>query len=190
MKSLSAYLTESTKTYRFKITVAGDLEKDTAERLKAAAGRYDVISMSSPKRLPIQRSADFPSLGPTELSLVDLEVRYPVTPEQLRTAFADACSGRHFVVRTLAQSADAPPVIETEGEEEAKEALLTSELVDEDYSDFRTDSQVDNLMKEFAAMAAQYEGPKGDKAKTTNDLPQGNSSAVGSNKTQHKDLTK
>lgn len=187
MKRLSQYLTESAKTYNFKLTVAGGCDKDMQDKLKNAAQRYDVIKMSAPKNLPVQRSADFPALGAVEICLIDLEVRYPVTPEQLQNVFADICCETHLRIRTAAQAADAAPVEEEEVTKES-EPVLTSELEDQDNKDFRTDSQIEALMKEFQSMAAKYEGPKADKAKTSDDLPQGKMSAVGSTKAKLPDV--
>lgn len=186
MKNFASYLTESTKTYNFKLTVAGECDKELADKLKAAADKYDVIKMSSPKRLPIQRSSDFPTLGAVELNLIDLEVRYPVTPEQLQNLFTDICCETHLKIRTAAQAADAVPVAEEEPKD--YEPILTSELEETDTKEFRTDSQIEALMKEFQSMAAKYEGPKEAKAKTTNDLPQGVTSAVGSTKAKLPDV--
>ena len=187
MKRFTTYLTESVKTYNFKITVAGECDKDMQDKLKNAAEKYDVIKMSSAKRLPIQRSNDFPTLGAVELSLIDLEVRYPVTPEQLQNLFSDICCETHLKIRTAAQAADAAPVEEEEVTKDA-EPVLTAELEEEDMKEFRTDSQIEALMKEFQSMAAKYEGPKEAKAKTTNDLPQGSTSAVGSTKAKLPDV--
>ena len=186
MKRLSNYLTESAKTYNFKLTVAGECDNDMVAKLKNAAEKYEVIKMSSAKRLPVQRSSDFPALGPIELNLIDLEVQYPVTPEQLQNVFADVCCDTHLKIRTAAQAADAAPAEEVEDKE--TDPVLTSALEEEDYKDFRTDSQIENLMKEFASMASKYEGPKEIKAKTTNDLPQGGNSAVGSTKAKLPDV--
>ena len=186
MKRLSQYLTESAKTYNFKITVAGDCDKDMVAKLKNAAEKYEVIKMSSPKRLPVQRSSDFPALGAVELNLIDLEVRYPVTPEQLQNLFADVCCETHLRIRTAAQAADVAPVEEEATEK--TEPVLTTELEKEEFKEFRTDSQIEALMKEFQSMAAKYEGPKEAKAKTTNDLPQGGNSAVGSTKAKLPDV--
>jgi hypothetical protein len=186
MKKFTTYLTESTKTYHFKLTVAGECTKEMADKLKHAAEKYEVIKMSSPKRLPVQRSSDFPTLGAVEISLIDLEVQYPVTPEQLVTLFKEVCCDAHIKVRTAAQAADAAPVEEENVED--YEPVLTSELENVDAKEFRTDSQIENLMKEFQSMAAKYEGPKADKAKTTNDLPQGGNSAVGSTKAKLPDV--
>ena len=186
MKRLSAYLTESTKTYNFKMTVAGECDKDMVAKLKHAADKYDVIKMSAAKRLPVQRSNDFPALGAVELSLIDVEVRYPVTPEQLTTLFAEVCNEAHIKIRTAAQAADVAPIEEIDDKE--TEPVLTSDLEVIDVKEFRTDSQIENLMKEFSSMAAKYEGPKEVKAKTTNDLPQGGNSAVGSTKAKLPDV--
>lgn len=186
MKKFTTYLTESTKTYNFKLTVAGECTKEMTDKLKHAADKYEVIKMSAPRRLPIQRSSDFPTMGAVEISLIDLEVRYPVTPEQLTNLFTEVCCEAHIKIRTAAQAADAAPIAEEEPEE--YKPVLTSELEEVDTKEFRTDSQIENLMKEFQSMAAKYEGPKEAKAKTTNDLPQGGNSAVGSTKAKLPDV--
>lgn len=186
MKKFTSYLAESVKTYNFKLTIAGECDKDMQDKLKNAANKYDVIKMSGVKRLPIQRSNDFPTLGAIEINLIDLEVRYPVTPEQLTNLFNEVCCEAHIKVRTAAQAADVVPVAEADPEK--YEPVLTSELEETDTKEFRTDSQIEALMKEFQSMAAKYEGPKETKAKTTNDLPQGVTSAVGSTKAKLPDV--
>ena len=186
MKKFTSYLAESVKTYNFKLTIAGECDKEMTDKLKNAAEKYDVIKMSAVKRLPIQRSNDFPTLGAVELNLIDLEVRYPVTPEQLTNLFNEVCCETHIKVRTSAQAADMAPVAEVDPEK--YEPVLTSDLEETDTKEFRTDSQIENLMKEFQSMAAKYEGPKEAKAKTTNDLPQGSTSAVGSTKAKLPDV--
>ena len=186
MKKFTSYLAESVKTYNFKLTIAGECDKDMQDKLKNAANKYDVIKMSGVKRLPIQRTNDFPTLGAVEINLIDLEVRYPVTPEQLTNLFNEVCCEAHIKVRTAAQAADVVPVAEAEPEK--YEPVLTSELEETDTKEFRTDSQIEALMKEFQSMAAKYEGPKETKAKTTNDLPQGVTSAVGSTKAKLPDV--
>jgi hypothetical protein len=186
MKKFTTYLTESTKTYNFKLTVAGECTKEMTEKLKQAAEKYEVIKMSAPKRLPVQRSSDFPTMGAVEISLIDLEVRYPVTPEQLYNLFREIHDEAHIKIRTAAQAADIVPVAEEDPEE--YKPVLTSELENTDTTEFRTDSQVANLMKEFSSMAIKYDGPKEAKAKTTNDLPQGGKSAVGSTKAKLPDV--
>jgi hypothetical protein len=186
MKKFTSYLAESVKTYNFKLTIAGECDKDMQDKLKNAANKYDVIKMSGVKRLPIQRTNDFPTLGAVEINLIDLEVRYPVTPEQLTNLFNEVCCEAHIKVRTAAQAADVVPVAEADPEK--YEPVLTSELEETDTKEFRTDSQIEALMKEFQSMAAKYEGPKETKAKTTNDLPQGVTSAVGSTKAKLPDV--
>ena len=185
MKKFTDYLTESTKTYRFRVTVAGDVTSEHAEKLKAAAEKFSVKKMSAPKRLPIQHHHEFPSVGPTEITLIDLELQYPATTEQLENAIkaAGACGGMQFNVKTDIQAANTVPV------EPAKKSLLTQEeLKAEDAKSLYTDQQIEDLMAEFKKMAMEYGGPKGEKAKTTNDLPQGNKSTLGNTKTTPPDV--
>lgn len=53
MKSFNEYLTESKKTYEFKIKIAGDLAEGFKDKLKGAMERFSIVKMDNGKRLPI-----------------------------------------------------------------------------------------------------------------------------------------
>jgi hypothetical protein len=48
MKSFNEYLTESKKTYEFKIKIAGDLDEEFKTKLKGAMERFSIVKMDSP----------------------------------------------------------------------------------------------------------------------------------------------
>jgi hypothetical protein len=103
MKSFEEYLTESKKTYEFKIKVAGDLKEGFADELKAAMEKFSVSSISKGKRTPIQEvPLDFPALKNCQVTVFDLAVHYPTTPQVLESYIGQVCSCKpgHLVVVT------------------------------------------------------------------------------------------
>jgi len=80
MKNFVNYLTESQKTYKFKVRVAGELPEGFADRLESALTKYDIVSISSGKKTPIsEKPLDFPQLQNMEVTHYDVEVNYPAT---------------------------------------------------------------------------------------------------------------
>jgi hypothetical protein len=178
MKSLTSYLKENKKNYSFKICIAGELPEDAAEKMRLAVDAYKVESMSKPKSLPIQRdNPEFPTLGAVEIHCVDLVAEYPATPAEVKAQLVGTCGipATHINVKTAleAGSTNLPP-------EDTKGALLLNpELAAEDAAGLYTDAQVETLLKELTSMAMEFASPNKERAKTTNDLPQGVQSTMG-----------
>ena len=102
MKSFTDFLTESKKTYPFKIGVAGKLPEGFADTMETALKKYDVVNMSSGKKTPIQeRPLDFPQLQNTEVTYFEVTVNYPTTVQVLQEYLAKCCGidQGHFIVR-------------------------------------------------------------------------------------------
>ena len=53
MKSFVEYLTESEKTYTFKISVAGDLPENFENTLEGMLSKYALKNLTSGKRTPV-----------------------------------------------------------------------------------------------------------------------------------------
>lgn len=174
MKSFTSYLTETKKNYSFKICIAHDIEKECIDKIKMAVDAYKVEKISQPKRLPIQRSTDFPSLGAVQINHIDLITEYPATPQEVAVKVIEALglSASHVVVRTALQG-DQPVEYHA-----GKSLLQDPELKGESSDGLTTVDQMEALMKEFQSMAMQYAAPNKEKAKTTNDLPQGAGSVL------------
>mgnify|MGYP000850213964 CR=1 FL=1 len=80
MKTFADYLTESKKTYKFKLRVAGELPENFADKLDQAMTKFEVVSISTGKKTPItEKPLDFPQLANCEVTHYDVEVSYPVT---------------------------------------------------------------------------------------------------------------
>ena len=48
MKSFRSYLTESEKTYSFRIKIAGDVDSNRVDALETALEKYELKSLSKP----------------------------------------------------------------------------------------------------------------------------------------------
>jgi len=90
---LRQILAESTKTYPFKIGVAGDLPEGFADRLESALEKFVVVKMSNGKKTPIQkRPLDFPALENERATYFETELQYPTTPQVLQQYIKNYCS--------------------------------------------------------------------------------------------------
>jgi len=101
MKNLRDYLTESKKTWNFKIKVAGDLPEEFESTLKNALSKWDVV-LGEKTTTPVQKlPLDFPQLENKEVHIVEITANYPVTSAEITNAVREAThlSGDCFVVR-------------------------------------------------------------------------------------------
>ena len=90
MSTFAKYLTESIKTYEYKVKIAGDIEKDFATRLETACRKFEVTKLSAGKKTPIQSlPLDFPTLKNESVTIYDLKTSYPVAVRELKEYIAD-----------------------------------------------------------------------------------------------------
>jgi hypothetical protein len=150
MKSLSEYLTESKKTYPFKIGVAGEVPEHFEDHLKTCLEKYKVLNMSAGKKTPIQeRPLDFPQLQNMEVTYYEVEVQYPTTTQVLQEYVGKCCSvdQSHIIVR----SPNEPQEEYQEPKDDAPyEPMLTKEeLEGESAQDSAGGNRVMELLKEL-----------------------------------------
>lgn len=80
MSTFTQYLTESAKQYDYKIKVAGELDKDFADKLETALGKFEVAKLSAGKSYPIQETPlDFPQFKNTNVTIFDATTNYPAS---------------------------------------------------------------------------------------------------------------
>mgnify|MGYP001331556002 CR=1 FL=1 len=90
MSTFTQYLTEATKSYDYKIKVAGDIDKDFTARMETALGKFELQKMSAGKKTPIQTlPLDFPALSNEAVTIFDVTTAYPVTSTALKEYLAD-----------------------------------------------------------------------------------------------------
>lgn len=79
MKSFKEYLMEGdAKQYDYRIKIAGELTPEVVAEIKNRLDKYDVVSISDPKKTPIQKSpTGFPGIHNQEINIIDFVFRYP-----------------------------------------------------------------------------------------------------------------
>jgi hypothetical protein len=104
MRSFKDILTESKKTYSFKIGVAGPLPEGFVDNMETALKKYKVLNMTAGKKTPIQeRPLDFPQLQNMEVTYYEAEVEYPTTSQVLQE-YVGRCCGidqAYVIVRNM-----------------------------------------------------------------------------------------
>jgi len=175
MRAFKEYLTESAKQYMFRVRLACDCD---IAKLKAAMEKFDVESISEPKRLPIsQKAYGFGHLENPEIHIIDVVTNYPCTPPELSSVFNEiGVPASMVMVTTAAQEILVAPVASEVNE---KEAILDKDLPKSLYPQILAD--LDNVLaNKESKYQYTYAAKKTSSGQTSNDLPQGNKSPVGS----------
>ena len=90
MSIFKDYLTESAKSYDYKIKVAGTIADDFKNRMETALQKFELAKMSAGKKTPIQSlPLDFPALSNEEVTIFDVTTNYPVSVNVLKEYLAD-----------------------------------------------------------------------------------------------------
>ncbi len=182
MKTLRDYLTESKKTYPFKIGVAGELPEKFNDRLKMALEKFSISTLSSGKKTPIQeRPLDFPNLENMEVTYWEAEVNYPTTESILQEYLQNFCSvpKNHIIVRN--PNSPVEKEAETNDNDVYEPLIGNNELKGESAQQNVGQSRVMDLLKELeTARKERADGTDGFKAETMKEEPQNTKSAIGS----------
>ena len=90
MSTFAKYLTESTKTYEYKVKIAGDIDKNFATKMETALGKFEVSKLSAGKKTPIQSlPLDFPALKNESVTIWDVTTNYPASVRVMKEYIAD-----------------------------------------------------------------------------------------------------
>lgn len=171
MKTFKHFLTESEKTYKFFIRVAGDLPEGFVDTMERSLNKYELVKLSPGKRTPItEKPMDFPQLQNCEVTHYEAEVKYPTTPHILEKYLVDCCeiSHAHIIVR-----GENDPVERQQSEksDEPYEAMLnTEDMGGESAQQDVAGARVMDLLKELETARKEREidpmegAPKGESA--------------------------
>ena len=90
MSTFKDYLTESVKSYDYKIKVAGTIADDFKNRMETALQKFELAKMSAGKKTPIMTlPLDFPQLSNESVTIFDVTTNYPVAVNTLKEYLAD-----------------------------------------------------------------------------------------------------
>jgi hypothetical protein len=102
MSTFKDYLTESTKSYDYKIKIAGAKKDIDINALETALQKFDLASMSAGKTTPIMTlPLDFPALSNEQVTIFDVTTNYPESPRVMHEYLSDIMRipATHIVVR-------------------------------------------------------------------------------------------
>ena len=175
MKKFSEYLTESNKTYKFIVRIAGDLPEQCDESLNTCLGRFQCVNVSKPKRTPIQETPmDFPTLRNTEVHTWEVEIKYPTTKQVMQEYIAQHCGVQNSHVNVRAEG----DPVEADHQEAAKNepyesVLQTEDMGGESAQDAVGENRVMDLLKELETARKERD------TDPTADTPTGESKDIG-----------
>ena len=127
MRSFAQILTESKKTYEFKIGVAGELPEGFQDHMETALQKFKLLNSSAGKKTPIQeRPLDFPQLQNMEVTYFEVETEYPTTVQILQEYLGQCCGipQSHIIVRNPNEPQE---LYQEAKEDEVYEPMLTKE---------------------------------------------------------------
>jgi hypothetical protein len=188
MSTFKDYLTESTKSYDYKIKVAGASKDIDKNALETALQKFDVAKMSAGKSTPIQTlPLDFPSLKNEQVTIFDVTTNYPESPRVMQEYLSDVLRipATHIVVRKPGE-----PTEQYQADmETAKTSEYKSKLQDIEYSDhgkikpedFHSKEANMSLLKELLKdRESKYEVEKGKDNETKGMMPNEDDKTAGS----------
>jgi len=84
MRPLTQYITESARTFDYRVKVAGELTTETYDKFKMLLASFDIASCSKPKKTPIQKNpTGFDNIENEEINIFDVSLNYPANSDQI-----------------------------------------------------------------------------------------------------------
>ena len=173
MRSFTQVLTESKKTYEFKIGVAGPLPEGFEDTLETIFKKFGANNLTSGKKTPIQeRPLDFPQLQNMEVTYFELGVEYPTTSQVLQEYVGKCCGidQAYIIVRNINDPREEYQEIKDDA---PYETMLTKEdMGGESAQENVAGSRVMSLLKELetARKETEHSGTEGAPVGESNDI--------------------
>lgn len=168
MKSFVEYLNESIeeKTYSFKIKIAGVLPENCEDVMETALKKYEVANFFKSKTVPIQNKVpDFPTMENVEVTVFDVELKYPTTSQVLSTYVAEhtGVPADRIRVRSPLEEAEAEINADTTNDEtkSGKSLIGQCDFPASNNQKIVGDKGVANFLKELAKTRKDQEQYKG-----------------------------
>jgi hypothetical protein len=174
MSTFTQYLAESSKSYDFKIKVAGQLPDDFASKMETALAKFEVAKMSAGKKTPIMTMPlDFPHLSNEEVTIFDVTTNYPASSNVMKEYLSD-CLGVN-ASKIVVRKPGEPTEEYQDNMQVAKKSEYANKLMDIEYKDapkvnpeeFHSTKANMGLLKELLKdREGKYEVEKGTDNKT------------------------
>jgi len=184
MKNFQQYLAESERTYNYRIKIVGDVATDFVRQLEEKLAQFDVVKISRPKTTPVQlKPADFPKHSNDSVTSMDVEFRYPAIEPQIKQIAQLLMMDPNRIIMLTTPHEDG---MDSERE---RVAAQNKNLLDTDYpadtaeqraliADYSAPYDEHAVLKNTYRSDFTVAGGKTPPARTTNDLPMGNTSPM------------
>lgn len=189
IKSLRDYIIETKKTYHFRVKFAGiDPTSKFMDKLETALKTFDVVSVTKAKHEPVQMvHPDFPKLGAVDVHAIDIAVNYPCNDSTIRNLVNEKMGVPfdHMMVLNKHQLDNNIDYSEVARRTTAALTDPNLEQAEEGAQDLVGEKRIEGIKKNVPTRKYEFEKQEsGDSAKSTNDLPIGTDSPVGSHQNE------
>lgn len=183
MKPYQQYVFELNKVYEYRVKIAGtNPTGEVMERIKNALDAYQIETVTTAKSMPIQEHRDFPKLGACECWIFEVSIKYPTTANQLRQLIKERAGINADCVCVYGKNEDNfNEEFESHGKDHEGSLLEQPEMkADEGGQELVGKARTDSLLKELTARTYEFAENSKEAGKTTNSIPTGDKSPVGS----------
>jgi len=155
MKSLKEYLTESEKTYEFRLRSLNEISDEHMDRVESHMRKYSMESMGAPKKTIMHKPRGFGDVGAREIYTYDIKTKLPATTNAIQEEIASICgvSLGEMIVNNMNEAEELWEV-EEESDEEAKSVLADAEYgeaekikVEDHFGDAYNEKMIKNAPK-------------------------------------------
>lgn len=185
MKNFKDYLTESERTYNYRIKLVGDVPSNLVKELEGKLKQFDIVKISSAKTTPVQPNpADFPAFANERVTHVDVEFRYPAIEPQIQQLVQLLGFNPNRVRMLTVPYEDSMNSERNKVEEQNKDLLTDTDFPAPDAEqkalskDYSADPYDHAVLKNAYRSEFTVAGGKTPAAQTTNDLPMGDTSPM------------
>jgi hypothetical protein len=184
MKKFHEYLSESQRTYTYRIKIVGDVAPDMIKQLEQKLQQFDPVKIGRTKTTPVQaKPADFPAHSNDSVTSMDVEFRYPAIEPQIKQIAQLLMMDPNRIIMLTT------PHEEGMDSERERVAAQNKNLLDTDYpadtpeqkaliADYSAPYDQHAVLKNAYRSDFTVAGGKTPPAETTNDLPMGNDSPM------------
>jgi hypothetical protein len=185
MKKFHEYLSESQRTYNYRIKIVGDVAPDFIKQLEQKLKQFEPVKISKAKSTPVQaKPADFPAHSNDSVTSMDVEFRYPAIEPQIKQIAQLLFMDPNRIIMLTTPHEDGLDVEREKIAEQNKDLLTDTDYPAPDAEqkalskDYATGPYDHAVLKNAYRSEFTVAGGKTPPAKTTNDLPMGTSSPM------------
>jgi hypothetical protein len=185
MKNFQQYLAESERTYNYRIKIVGDVAPDFIKQLEEKLAQFDPVKIGRSKTTPVQlKPADFPKHSNDSVTSIDVEFRYPAIEPQIKQIAQVLFLDPNRIIMLTTPHEDGLTAEKAKIEDQNKNLLSDTDYPAPDAEQKALSADYSAPYDEHAALKNSYRsdftvaGGKTPPAKTTNDLPMGNTSPM------------